>query len=562
MCVKKKCLKTTTPAGCKGTKNISCRQAKGKIIAEVTGKFSSLGIKLTDFHKSSTGVVFEGMTSGRRALCPCCGMSCSRVHSRRWRRIQCTEFLSMPSTLLLNIRHFYCDNPSCSRKTFSEPLGIAGPYSRMSNAVSERVEYESLNQSARLAVESLSRQHIRVSQSKCLRTARAMGEANPEVSTSGYVAIDDFAYRKGHSYMCAIIDLYTRRPLAVFDGRYGDEIAQWLACHPEIRLVSRDGSACYASIISKGAPQAVQVTDRFHLLKNLRETMVDAIRDMLCMRKGSGKYQHPSREEAYRCIIQDMCSMGEARHREKVGRYFKVRQMHEDGMTVRQISENMGVRSFVVYRLISRDVKKILDNDQRLVMGAARKLADIIGMGCLTPKLLTEKMGGKLPSRLVCRCTRTLRERYREIRMGVREANRAMGEKGIRVRKREIWSFIKTGVTENKRLAGINRTHPYVSQVRELCTEFINMVRVGEERTTVEKWVESAGRTQCREMTDFARYIKSDIKAVECACRTFYSNGPMEGTVNKIKMIKRTMFNRAMTKMLRAKVIFANYCST
>lgn len=163
--------------------------------------------------------------------------------------------------------------------------------------------------SARLAVESLSRQHIRVSQSKCLRTARAMGEANPEVGTSGYVAIDDFAYRKGHSYMCAIIDLYTRRPLAVFDSRYGDEIAQWLACHPEIRLVSRDGSACYASIVSKGAPQAVQVTDRFHLLKNLRETMVDAIRDMLCMRKGPRKYQHPSREEAYRCIIQDICGI-------------------------------------------------------------------------------------------------------------------------------------------------------------------------------------------------------------------------------------------------------------
>lgn len=94
----------------------------------------------------------------------------------------------------------------------------------MSAEVEKRVEYESLNQSARLARESLSRQHISVSESKCVRTARARGERNPDIVTSGRVAIDDFVYRKGHSYMSAIIDLDTTRPVAVFDSRYGEEI--------------------------------------------------------------------------------------------------------------------------------------------------------------------------------------------------------------------------------------------------------------------------------------------------------------------------------------------------
>ena len=145
-------------------------------------------------------------------------------------------------TLLLRVRHFYCGNPSCQRKVFSEPLSFAARYGRMSHEAASRIRSESLSQPARAASATLERQHIRASSSTCLRVARELGAGNPDVRTSGYVGIDDFARRKGHDYMCAAVDHYTRQVLAVFDRRYGSEITRWIASHPEIRLVSRDGS--------------------------------------------------------------------------------------------------------------------------------------------------------------------------------------------------------------------------------------------------------------------------------------------------------------------------------
>ena len=62
-----------------------------------------------------------------------------------------------------------------------------------------------------------------------------------------------------------------------------------------------------------------------------------------------------------------------------------------------------------------------------------------------------------------------------------------------------------------------------------------------------------------KDMHSFVKYVKSDKAAIEVACTTNYSNGIMEGTVNKIKEIKRTMFNRAEIELLRAKVIHTNY---
>ena len=75
----------------------------------------------------------------------------------------------------------------------------------------------------------------------------------------------------------------------------------------------------------------------------------------------------------------------------------------------------------------------------------------------------------------------------------------------------------------------------------------------------LDEWIDLAEKAQSKEMKSFAQYIKSDKKAIEMACLTNYSNGMMEGTVNKIKEIKRTMFNRAGIELLRAKVIYANY---
>ena len=47
--------------------------------------------------------------------------------------------------------------------------------------------------------------------------------------------------------------------------------------HPEIRVVSRDRAADYATAARLGAPQAIEAADRFHLVKNLAEAVEKAL---------------------------------------------------------------------------------------------------------------------------------------------------------------------------------------------------------------------------------------------------------------------------------------------
>ena len=503
---------------------------------------------------------FTGSSTRDFSVCPCCGKRSRHVHSYRWRRIQMTELLSCHVTLTLRIRHFYCDNPSCRKKVFSEPLAFADRYSRMSHEASSRIRHEVLNQAARAASCTLSRQHILVSPSTCLRWARKLGEGNPVLRTSGYIGIDDFAKRKGHDYMCAAVDHYTRQVLAVFDSRYGREITEWIASHPEIRLVSRDGSQQYRRLIEAASPDIVQVSDRFHLMKNLRAVSVDLIKGLLGERKARLPYPYPTEEEAYRYIREDVLSMGEARQRERVSLYFQIRAMKDAGQTILQIARNLGIRSQKVYKYVNMDVSKILSEDQRRILNSARLMAQIITAGCITPETVARKLDGKLPTRCVYRAMRTLSKDYTELRRKVREQNRKLQEtKTARVKSSTIWHYIMTGKTSSKKLQRIGDTHPLVDNVIQTCINFRRMIHGEDGGPDVTAWINQARQCQVREITEFAEYIRKDKAAVEQACLTDYTNAVMEGTVNKIKAIKRSMYNKAQVNMLRAKLIYGDY---
>lgn len=467
------------------------------------------------------------------------------------------EQLSCHVTLTLRIRHFRCGNPSCGRRFFSEPLALAGRYGRMSHEAASRVRHEALNQPAMAASATLGRQHIQASPSTCLRMARRLGDSNPGQRTSGYIGIDDFAKRKGHEYMCAAVDHYTRRVLAVFDSRYGSEITEWIASHPEIRLVSRDGSQRYRRLIEAASPSIVQVSDRFHLMKNLRDVSVELIRGMLGERRARMPYPYPAEEEAYRYIMEDVLSMGDARARERVRLYYRIRAKKDAGQSVLQIARELGIRSQKVRKYMDMDVGKILSEDQRRILKSAREMAQIITAGCITPQAVAKKLDGKLPARCVCRAMRTLSKHYTELRRQVREHNRRLPEAATaKVRGSTIWHYIMTGNTSSRKLRRIGDTHPLVDDIIQTCIGFRRMIHGEDGAPDVTAWIRQAQQCRVREMTEFAEYIRKDRDAVEQACLTNYSNALMEGTVNKIKAVKRSMYNKANIHLLRAKLIY------
>jgi transposase len=100
------------------------------------------------------------------------------------------------------------------------------------------------------------------------------------------------------------------------------------------------------------------------------------------------------------------------------------------------------------------------------------------------------------------------------------------------------------------------RSRPALREALELAEAFAALVR---KQATVSfaDWLAQAEQSGCRELAGFAAGLRQDEAAVRAALTTPWSNGPVEGQVNRLKTIKRQMYGRAGFKLLRARVLFA-----
>jgi transposase len=109
------------------------------------------------------------------------------------------------------------------------------------------------------------------------------------------IGVDDFSVRRGRKAATIIVDLERHRPIELLPDCSASGLARWLETHPSAQTISRDGAREYARGIALGAPDAVQVADRWHLLKNLREVLervLERERKLLRVRGQSSEEAH------------------------------------------------------------------------------------------------------------------------------------------------------------------------------------------------------------------------------------------------------------------------------
>jgi transposase len=215
--------------------------------------------------------------SAADAACTACGVRSSQIHSRYQRRLLDLPSHGRPVRLHVQVRRFRCGNAGCGRKIFGEVLDadIALKAARRRSRLEAIVHHIGIALGGRPAASLARRLMLPVSRDTVLRVVRR--RAMPSGTTPvRIVGIDDFAWKRGQRYGTIVCDLERRRVVDLLPDREAATVAAWLAAHSEITIVSRDRGGSHGQAATKGAAQAVQVADRWHLMENASAAFLEA----------------------------------------------------------------------------------------------------------------------------------------------------------------------------------------------------------------------------------------------------------------------------------------------
>jgi transposase len=233
-----------------------------------------IGLTLLGFEKFEQGwlVRAEGRT---RSECPSCGTQSTARHSRYWRQLQDLPVQGKRVALQLRLSRWRCRNRECEQAIFRERLDeLVAPWARRTSRVEEILLLVGHRAGGRAAEFLMKRLAMSISDDTILRRIKRRARAGVHGEHPlRVVGVDDWAWKKGQSYGTILVDLERRTVADLLPQRSAEQLAEWLKQHPEVEVITRDRFGLYAGGAQRGAPQARQVADRFHLLLNLREAV-------------------------------------------------------------------------------------------------------------------------------------------------------------------------------------------------------------------------------------------------------------------------------------------------
>jgi transposase len=493
------------------------------------------------------------------ADCPACGASSARVHGRYSRSLTDLPSTGRRTVLVMRARRFVCANFECPKRTFAEQIpGVTRRHGRWSERLRSVLEKIGLALAGRAGARMCGVIGVRASRSTLLRLVCALPDPSPPAPVA--VGIDDYALRKGHVYGTVVIDAETHRPLDLLPDREAKTVAAWLSRHPTIEVVCRDRGPSYIDGATTGAPQAIQVADRWHLWHNLIQTVERCVSGhTACIRTATADtpagadtpatdigdeqpdtpwptgHRFADRVRATHAAVHELLATG---HSQRA----IARQLRMGGKTVARYARAATPEALFTGQWQNRRSK--LDDYKPYLH--QRWTSGFTNVWALWKEITTQGYTGG----------------YGAVSAYIRPMRTTPQPVGTRPPSaRAVAGWIATrpdNLAEEHRvlLTSVLAHCPELDALARHVRSFADMlVRLQGER--LPQWITDIQADDLPRLHNFAAGLLRDLPAVTAGLTLPWNSGAVEGHVNRIKMLKRQMFGRAGFHLLRKRTLLA-----
>ncbi|NJO82158.1 MAG: ISL3 family transposase [Blastochloris sp.] len=539
------------------------------------------GVSVTDVTTDTMGVRVHLTASASSACCPDCQTTTTHIHSRYDRHVADVPWGNHPVHLQVGVRKFFCRQPTCQRRIFTERLpDLAVPWARKTIRLSNALRTIGMAlggaAGARLAT------CLRMSTSPATIQRLICAVSLPTIPSLHAIGIDEWAWRRGQRYGTIIVNLINHQVIDLLPDRSATTVAAWLRQHPTIKVVCRDRSELYADGIRRGAPQAVQVADRFHLVQNLRaavELSLVTRRAVLQqaatqtadeLARGTtppplvtmyrGKRAGHAHWETRRVVAQHQ------RNAARVAAYEAVHVLRKQQTPIATIARLVGICRETVYTYLQQPMPP--GPKQPQFRRATQVLTPYIPYllrrweaGCHDSAQLWREIrehGYQASARTVSRFVTQLRRAQEANHPATQYASAFTRPQGPSAR---AVSFLLVGPEDQRSTAAqtylthLRACDPLMAEVDQFTQEFLRMVR---ERggAHLADWMHRVQQSGARPLARFADGLQRDWAAIQAGLTLPWHNGATEGQVNRIKLLKRQGYGRAGFTCLRQRVLY------
>jgi transposase len=532
------------------------------------------GLRVHRVEDAGVAVMIAASCRADSACCPRCGLESARVHGGYARTVADGAAGGRPVLIVLRVRRFRCRNPQCPAVTFAEQAaGLSERYRRRSVPLLAMLAGFGLELAGRAAARLAGTLGIAVHPATVLRLIAAVPE--PQVTVAPDVlGVDDFALAKGYVYGTVLVDMRTGDVVDLLPDREAATLEAWLTAHPGAGIICRDRAGNYAEGARAGAPGAIQVADRWHLWHNLAEyagKTVAGHRGCLKDQPGdadghdvlgpaSTPEQEPPGQAEGGQVPPDGFLDACGRERRLV---IRTRQRHAEIHQRLDAGESLSA------------ISRVTGLDRKTVQRFARagSAGELLGNATSRESKLDEfkpylhqrwnegvtdaaALHAELQQRGWAGSEQTIRRYVRPFR----QAPAAPGPAPAVPKTRQITRWLLTRPDhlqpgEQAQIQAIRARCPHIDALAGHVTAFAEIMTARTGSRDLETWLAAVEADEQAGLRSFAAGIRNDQQAVINGLSLHWNSGKVEGTVNKIKMIKRQMYGRAGFDLLRKRVI-------